>query len=342
MGRAGYGIALIALFFNPCTVLAQVAGAMEPAGDYDAAIALAVTMFQASHFEPARQAFAAAHALRPSARTFRGLGLSLAALEQWPAARVALEAALRDERLPLPPEQRRETERLLARAVAETSRLTLRVKPAQAHVLIDDTEPVRDDGGALLLAPGTHALELTAAEHQSVRMTMSLQAGDDRSVEVTLPALVAQPPPAAVVAPATVPLAEVAANAGPSGRPDHTRSTLKTQKRARVLTWAAAAAVPVFGSLAATAWFSGLAKHDAVARACRADHCDAAEVTRRTDAVNLDTYATLASVGLALTAASAVTATVLFFTEVGDAPATEQRTVALAVSGSGVRLLGRF
>ncbi|HEX7477307.1 MAG TPA: PEGA domain-containing protein [Polyangiales bacterium] len=323
--------------------LAQTASPVAEAGGYDAAVAAAVAAFQAGQFAQAKEAFALAHALRPSARTYRGLGLSLSALGQQPAARAALEAALHAERLPLPADQRRESEQLLERLVAVTSRLTVRAVPEEARVLVDDAEPVRDGGGALLLSPGRHSLQLTAADHRNVHMTMTLDAGEDRNVEITLPpSAEPQTVDAASVASSARPGTPVANALAASDRPGYAPPAASSARPTRVFTWIAAAAVPVFGGLAATAWFSGQAKRDSIERACRTDSCNAAEVARRTDAANLDTHATLTTIGLALAGASAVTATVLFFTEARGTHAAERPSLALAVSGSGVRLLGHF
>ncbi|MET0284637.1 MAG: hypothetical protein ABW352_09215 [Polyangiales bacterium] len=87
---------------------------------YAHAIEQAVAAYNASDFATARGHFAQAHALRPNARTWRGLGTCDFELARWPEAVEELTEALQDARSPLNTELRVRTE-----AQLETAKLKL-------------------------------------------------------------------------------------------------------------------------------------------------------------------------------------------------------------------------
>src|SRR5262249_3565384 len=99
---------------------------------YTEAIGQAVKEFEAARFEAALSAFKAAHALQPSARTFRGIGLASYSLGDFVEARRAFERALIDPRRPLTTESRHEVEFLLRETARRTGRFELRLEPGDA------------------------------------------------------------------------------------------------------------------------------------------------------------------------------------------------------------------
>jgi hypothetical protein len=84
--------------------------------DYNRAIGAAVSAYNEGHFEQARAHFAEAHALRPNARTWRGLGTSDFELGNYRESIQELELSLEDMRVPLTPELRVKTQAVLQNA----------------------------------------------------------------------------------------------------------------------------------------------------------------------------------------------------------------------------------
>jgi tetratricopeptide (TPR) repeat protein len=106
--------------------------------DYTRAIKSAVEAYNRDDFATARKFFARAHELRPSARTWRGLGTTAFELRQFDDAVRELTFALEDRRSPLTPELRSETE------------LTLRVAERR---LKENAAPPRPSAAAASAAP---------------------------------------------------------------------------------------------------------------------------------------------------------------------------------------------
>src|SRR5262245_44709083 len=94
----------------------SVAGAAlaQAPSDYDALLEQAVRASAEKRFLEARELFGRAHALSPSARTLRALGIVSVALADYTSAKRELEAALSDEVLPLTAEQRQEVSEIVA------------------------------------------------------------------------------------------------------------------------------------------------------------------------------------------------------------------------------------
>src|SRR5690349_17885891 len=97
----------------PTSAPAQPAPA-QPASpgdrDYDATIESALNEYRLGNWDEATALFVRAHALRPSARTLRGMGLSEFENRKYVLALVHCSAALSDARNPLNTEQRGELE----------------------------------------------------------------------------------------------------------------------------------------------------------------------------------------------------------------------------------------
>src|SRR5262245_59777470 len=87
------------------------AAATAPGGrSYDQTIESALNEYRLGNWEEATALFTQAHALRPSARTLRGMGLSEFENRKYVSALVHCTAALADPRNPLNDEQRAELE----------------------------------------------------------------------------------------------------------------------------------------------------------------------------------------------------------------------------------------
>lgn len=173
--------------------LAQDAsGAAEPA-EYAALIDGALTEFQASRWREARALFERAHASFPNARTQRGIGMASFEMGDYPAATIALEAALASEVRPLTEEQRGQVETLLARARALVGHFV--VPPAASDVRLSiDGVAARPEGGwpasagRIALAVGTRELVLRDRDGRTSRTRIDVRGGeDDVPIEITPP-----------------------------------------------------------------------------------------------------------------------------------------------------------
>jgi tetratricopeptide (TPR) repeat protein len=299
------------------------------AASYAEAIGEAVGHYSAQRWQQAHDAFARAHALQPSARTLRGLGLANFYLERFADAREAFEQALADTRRPLADDQRRELAELLRSCAAATGRIELRIVPASARVELDGSVTERR---VLFLDRGAHALVVSAEGHVPARETLSIAGGEERALELALEAEAGSATTQPTSAPPAHEPARASSIAPASGEASH-------DSGGRVFTWIAAAAVPVFAGAAAAVWFSGKAERDTIEDECAQQGCDDRELDRRWEAANLDAHATWTNVSLAASAGALVTAAVLFAIEGADAPAP---AIALSASHGGAALHGRF
>lgn len=155
--------------------------------EYQEAISQALTEVDLAHYEEARALFAKAHAIAPSARTWRGLGMVEFELRHYLASIDALEHALRDPVRRLDSELRAQTEAVLLRAREFVTRVELALSPdAQSSVLVDGESVQRRADGSLLLPVGDHVLEVNAAGFRAERRNLSLVGGRAERVQVVL------------------------------------------------------------------------------------------------------------------------------------------------------------
>jgi tetratricopeptide (TPR) repeat protein len=152
----------------------------------------ALAAFDAKNWSEARRMFSTAHALQPSARTLRGLGMVAFEMGEYVEARQLLREALDDPRRPLEAELRADTEALLGRTRALLARVRLNIEPAGAELTLDGKPLARPTPRELWMKAGRHALEARAPGHRSRLFPITAAAGDDQLVEVRLePATVA-------------------------------------------------------------------------------------------------------------------------------------------------------
>jgi len=332
-------------YFVACAIAIARVEAQEPASDraadapastgYAEAINEAVGHYSAGRWRQAQEAFERAHALQPSARTYRGLGLAAFYLDDFAAAREAFERALADERRPLAADQRRELAELLETCARETDRFELRIAPASARVELDG---VPTDRRVLFLARGQHALAVSAQDHLSERATLTIAGGEQRSLQLTLAAL----DPRQAVAPVVVPPASPSGPTRKAAIPPDTSPSAEPSRRGRprVLTWVAAAAVPVFAGTAAAVWLTGEAERDEIEQECSREGCDEAETNRRFDDAGLGAHQTWTNVSLVASGVALAAAVVLFVVE-GEAAAGSS-SVEVGATSSQATLHGRF
>jgi tetratricopeptide (TPR) repeat protein len=168
-----------------CWLLGSAARADEREAEYQELIHGAITEMDRGDPMEALGLFRRAHELRPSARTLRGIGVALYELRDYVGALRALSLALEDTRTPLGEDLRIEASTLVSRARTFVARVRLALEPPQAQVRVDGLEPVRE-GPLLLLNPGAHTLEAAAPGHVSITRQLSVQAGQQDELVLTL------------------------------------------------------------------------------------------------------------------------------------------------------------
>jgi len=164
--------------------LAPADAADDPA--YRKAVKEGLAEYAALHFEEARSLFRRAHRISPNARTFRGIGMTSFELRDYVAAVRNLSAALKDNRKPLSPEQRKHAQDLLDRSRMLVDAYSLTVSPRDARVLIDGRAPEIDADGMLLLSVGLHNLEVSAPGMTLRSLPINARGGERKELSVTL------------------------------------------------------------------------------------------------------------------------------------------------------------
>jgi tetratricopeptide (TPR) repeat protein len=172
----------------PSFGLAQDAN--EPAG-YRDAIEEAVLEFGAGNFDESRSLFTRAHALYPTARTYRGLGQVEFELRNYVACIEQLEAALRSHELPLEGELRDDTERLLVRANGFVGRYVIDLVPRTAQLTVDGVGLAVTTDPLVVLKVGDHQVEVEAAGYTPERRVLRTHGGEHETVSVVLGRLAA-------------------------------------------------------------------------------------------------------------------------------------------------------
>lgn len=155
------------------------------APEYRALVSEALAEFDSGHFAEARALFLHAHALNPSARTLRGLGLSSFELREYRASIEYLEQALASQINPLQGELRTGTEQILRRAYAFVGRFTPRLEPSHARLRIDGV-PL-GSLPSVLLDIGMHVVVAEAHGYMSETRNLQVMGGEDVVLMMSLP-----------------------------------------------------------------------------------------------------------------------------------------------------------
>jgi tetratricopeptide (TPR) repeat protein len=161
------------------------AGAQARGGEdeYARTIREAIAEAAAAHWEEARALFERAHALEPSARTLRGLGIAAFELRHYVQSLRELEAALAERRNPLTPAQRQEVNDAIARARRYVGTVTVLVKPADAKLYLDGAEISRRE---LQLDVGDYRLTARADGYRDAERRVRVAGGQAQRVAIEL------------------------------------------------------------------------------------------------------------------------------------------------------------
>ena len=149
--------------------------AAQAPGNFEQLVSEGLAAYQAGQYVEARASFERAHALSPSARTLRVLGMTAVELRRFTAARIELEAALADTRQPLSPSQRAEVTQMLTWLGSTLSKVRVLVQPQDARMFVDG-QPAESP---LLLEPGTHELRVEADGYAPSQQRLELPAGQE-------------------------------------------------------------------------------------------------------------------------------------------------------------------
>jgi hypothetical protein len=186
---------------------AEPATHKDPPG-YGEAIDGALAEYSVGHFAEALALFGRAHAIAPSARTARGLGMAQFELRHYTESAEWLEQALASQVRPLPATLRAETEELLSRAEGFIARLSLELEPESARVAVDGGALAASVRRRLVLDIGDHVLDVSAAGYVPQRRVLRIQGGEVLSLSFALRPLQASPAPPQAAAVLTADRAE--------------------------------------------------------------------------------------------------------------------------------------
>lgn len=228
--------------------------------EYAKTIENAVLEFDSGNWPEARVLFEQAHALRPSARTLRGMGKVSFELKEYVRAQKELNASLVELRSPLSEAQRKEVLALLQRAEKYIGKLAVHVKPedVRPEITLDGSKVE----GEQKLDLGQHELAVQASGYRPLTRNVSIEGGKTLRLELTLtpmePDSSVTVQPNAAGADLTPSAAALASQAGQEGGAAPTQQPQPSdQRRSGVLQkwwfWTIVGAVVVGGTVTAIA-----------------------------------------------------------------------------------------
>jgi hypothetical protein len=165
---------------------AQPSAAEQDVSDahYASLVTNAVKAFDAGRYLESREFLGQAHALRPNARTLRGMGLAAFEAGRYALAVVDLEAALAETRQPMSADQRAEVQKLQAEANALTARYRVTGRPGKADLDVDGQPAVWDSEGALLIESGAHTVSLKTGGGDIQSWSVRAQGGERADLDL--------------------------------------------------------------------------------------------------------------------------------------------------------------
>jgi tetratricopeptide (TPR) repeat protein len=182
---------LVSLWLSPVASLAQDPEPRDNPSSQRAAhgdlVERGLAAFSAGRVTEAREIFEQAHALAPSARTLRVLGITALALDQYAQARDELKASLEHPKLPLTAAQRSEVDKLLEWIRTNLGSVRVESTPAHAEAKVDGKVLEKPE---MLLEPAEHQLVVSAEGFETHTEHFQLSIMQQLSLHV---ALIAKP-----------------------------------------------------------------------------------------------------------------------------------------------------
>jgi hypothetical protein len=298
--------------------------------EYRQIVERAVDAHRAGRWQEARALLERAHALSPSARTSRALGMTLFELGDVVAAYRALSEALTDTRRPLSDEHRAQVAELRDRAAMQIGRITVAADAPAVDVDLDGRRAALEPDSILLVPAGAHEITVRAQGRAPFVAKVEIAGGEAQRLEARFEPLAPEKPVATPVSsakPAVVPKPRSAVATAPPPR----------ETKPRFWTWVAAGATGVFGATALGFGLAGKAEYTELQAQC-AGGCIHGDAANDPDLSTLRFYEGGTNVALALAGAAAATTVVLFFVEGGS----REAKVAVAAGPRGLSVTGRY
>jgi hypothetical protein len=171
--------------------VAHAEGRAKESSAYSEAVRVGLQEFEDRNFAEARAHFLRAHALAPSARTLRALGMVEFELKHYAESARLLTEALGSREKALDPDKRAHAQELLTRAEGYIGTITLDMAPGTA-VVVDGVTTNLSAGRQLALEVGDHTLEFSAAGHIAQKRALTIRGGERDTLRVGLVPLEAQ------------------------------------------------------------------------------------------------------------------------------------------------------
>jgi hypothetical protein len=330
---------LVLALFALATIAALPAMARNEADDRREAKKLfeaGLKLMKMDDFKAAAVNFEQSSALFPTQNSLFNLANCYRALQRYGDALAVLDRLQREFEKVLKPEIQKSAVRQESELRSLVGRLTVQVAPVDAKVSVDGKE-LSGGGvrGPLVLAPGTHTVDVVAPGYQAEQRTVQLFSGKEESMTVALQVAPTQAP-AAVLAAGPQPLQPAgAAPADMSRSVDQTPAPKSGSKALRVVAWSALGAAVATGiaagafRLIANGHYSDFEKYNT----------GRPEDFSQRDAAKSDTQsANNLAIGLGITAAAlAVTAGVTYLLgRESSQPATGEPSVSFSQTGLSV------
>jgi hypothetical protein len=241
--------------FTPLGLQAQAAASTTTdtvdEAQYRELLHKALQEYELGHWSEAKVFFSEAHALRPNARTLRGLGQTCYESRSYVEAIGFLEQALASQVQPLTDDMRHDVEKFLGEARGFVSRLVVQLEPESAELRVDQQPAKRNPDGSMWLDPGEHLLSVQAPGYASLTRTVNADGGNEVQQRLSLQPLVLSEPPALPIALAPQALAvqpSAADVAAPNPEPPRA-SAAATRSIVPIVVASASGAVAVAGGV---------------------------------------------------------------------------------------------
>ncbi len=183
----------VALLFTAPALHAQ--GAESNVPGYAEQIKNALNEAALGNFAEAREHFRRAHALDPSARTLRGLGMVEFELSHYVESVRLLNQALDSEVKPLSGKLRSETESLLVRAREYIGVVRVSSEPKSAAVIVDGSLAELGPSRTITLPVGDHVFELRSDGFLPAKKVLTVEGGESTTLALKLVAVASDDEP---------------------------------------------------------------------------------------------------------------------------------------------------